>query len=61
MKLIWQILDEKEKKRWNEKIETDDFRHEFREKNRYPNTPLKSTCAYIELDKFKAKIGNEGL
>ena len=27
----------------------------------YPNTPLKSTCAYIEFDKFKAKKDNEGL
>jgi len=26
----------------------------------YPNTPLKSTCASIEFDKFKAKIDNEG-
>ena len=27
----------------------------------YPNTSLKSTRAYIEFDKFKAKIDNEGL
>lgn len=27
----------------------------------YVNTPLKSACAYIELDKFKAKKDNEGL
>ena len=27
----------------------------------YPNTPLKSTCAYIEFDNFKVKIDNEGL
>ena len=28
----------------------------------YPNTPLKSTCAYIEFDKFKdKKKHNEGL
>jgi len=25
----------------------------------YPNTPLKSTCAYTEFDKFKAKLDNE--
>jgi len=30
-------------------------------RNIYPNTPLKSTCAYIEFDKFKVKIDNEGL
>ena len=29
-----------------------------RKGNLYPNTPLKSTCAFIEFVKFEAKIDN---
>ena len=43
-----------------------DFKYSYRYKaNRRldfscPNIPLKSTCAYIEFEKFQAKIDNEG-